>query len=557
MTIKKKQNLIFIFLYSTLFLLGIKALFHGFPDIERFFAEWMDEKLTLTYIMKFGTLNFAPTEIWHPPLYHYLTFIPIAMFYVIGKLTGLFYDKIEFVRFYFSNTHYFFFIGRTMSYIFYWLTAAMIFKIARLFYNRLVSHITTLSYLLIPRFIFDFSTTRPETLLFLNVSVFFYFFLKYYLNNKRKYLFIAAFVLGVSTATKYNALYLCSIFVPLLIFQLKNRRLYSKDFKEFLALYTTTAFFIFLGFFICDPFFVIKFNKYFYNLMMYSTVEMKHYWTGDSAIFVLTHVKELISLIYVNFFGFFILLLGSWSLLRKDKRLFIYVFFTILVYEIYFGIFLNNQAPLRYLNPLLPLAMLIFSGGINFIVTYRRKLMPFLIIFGMVLFYNYLDIWRGLSVHQTYIQEARAFIEETIPEFTTICITSVGKLPQLNMTEESYHRLIKTAPIWNIKGHELTYKDMDKQDYDSVFKKMWVQSLMKKPQYNLLRWNSNIKTEKEALAFFKRNNVKYIMGTAIPMVDNKRLVDTEMVSLLREFKPKNRKVYGDFRLYLSKTNLSR
>src|SRR3989338_5048870 len=106
----RKYSMLFIFIYCLLFLLGIKTLFHGFPDIERFFAEWMDERFTLTYIMKFGTLNFAPTQIQHPPLYHYLTFIPIAVFFAFGRLIGFFHDKVDFVRFYFNDTHYFFFI---------------------------------------------------------------------------------------------------------------------------------------------------------------------------------------------------------------------------------------------------------------------------------------------------------------------------------------------------------------------------------------------------------------------------------------------------------------
>lgn len=550
----KEYNLIFI--YTALFLLGIKTLFHGFPDIERFFAEWMDERIMLTNIMKFGTLNFAPSIIVLPPLYHYLTFIPIAIFFIFGKLIGFFQDRIDFVNFYFNNTHYFFLIGRIMSYLFYWLAAIVIFRTVRLFYSRTVAHISVLSYLLVPRLIFDFSTTRPETLLFLTGSIFFYFFLKYYLKNKRKYLFIAAFVLGAATATKYNAIYLGSIFIPFLVWQLKKKNFYYKNGKEFIVTYLAMAFFIFIGFFVCNPFFLVKFGTYFHNLAIYSAVEMKYYLTGSPTIFGLTHLQQLTSVMYANFFGLLVLVLGSWGLFKKDKKLFIFASFTILVYEVYFGIFSNNYSPLRYLNPLLPIALLIFSTGINFIITQRKEFRSVLIIFGLILSYNYFDIWQGLSFGPTYLQKARYFIEQTIPEFTTICLTSKSHLPQLNMTEESYHRLIDTAPAMrDISGHELHYKEMDnREDYDRIYSKLRIESLAKKPQYNLLRWDSSINTEEDATNFLKKYKVKYILSTDLPMISNKRLVDAGIVSLVTEFRPRNKRIYGNLRLYLYKVN---
>lgn len=555
LAIKKKYAFIFIFLYSILFLLGIKTLFHGFPDIERVFTEWMDERALLNYAMKFGTLDFRPAVfvIEHPPLYYYLIFLPIGIFYAIGRSVGLFHNNVEFVRFYFDNTHYFFLIGRVCSYVFYWLTAIVIYKIIRLRYNRIVSHITTFSYLLIPRFIIDFSTIRPETLLFLNTSLFFYFFMKYYLKHKNKYLFTAAFFLGVSTATKYNALYLGSIFIPLLFFHLKNRISDGKTYKECVAFSLKVVFWAFLGFFVCNPFFVINFAKYIYNLKVFTAVEVMYYWKGIPAIFGITHLKDISSLMYINSVGLLILFFGIWNLLKYDKKLFVYLFFSILVYEAYSTTYIRHYSPLYYLNPLLPIGILIFSSGINFIVNHKKKFMSILIIFGFFLSYNYFDIWHGLSMGKTYLQEAREFIEKNAPEFTNICITSTEKIPQLNVTKESYYRLLETESPLVIKGHELSYKGLDKEKtYFSIFRKLKAESLAKSPQYNLIRWDENIKTEQEAIAFFKKNNIKYVVGNKIPVVDNSRLSDTGLVLLEKDFSPKNKRVFGDVILYIFK-----
>lgn len=551
----KKPNLVFFLLHAFFFLTGIKVLFHGFPDIERFFAEWMDERISLTTIIKFGTLNFAPTQVFHPPLYHYLTFIPIAIFFVTGKLIGFFNDKIDFVRFYFNNTHYFFLIARAMSYIFYWVTAVVISKIIKLFYSNIVAHITVLSYLLIPRFIFDFSTTRPETLLFLNVSIFCYFFLRYYLNNQKiKYLFLAAFFLGIAVATKYNALYLLSIFGFLSVIQIINKTL---TLRQFLTVFGWTCCFIFLGFFISNPFFIIKFKTYFHNLLVYSTDEMKYYWAGyHPVVFCITHIKDLMSLMYLNFFGCLILIFGAWRLFKKDKKLFFIIMATVFVFEAYFSIFHREASPIRYLHPLLPIAALIFSAGIDFIIRHKKKLVAILAIFFGILIYNYFDIWKGLSIGKTYTQEARSFIESAIPEFTTICIASNHYLPQLNMTRESYYRLMKTAPSprgTDSQAYNLSYKPMDNEDnYDASFRELRIESLTKKPQYNIIRWDNGIKTEKDALIFIKENNIKYVVSAGACLISNKKIDDTKIAFLFKEFEPKNKRVFEGPPVFLYK-----
>ncbi len=555
----KRRNLKWVFLYASLFILGIKTLFHGFPDIERFFAEWMNEGVTLTYIMKFGTLNFAPTQIIHPPLYHYLTFIPIGIFFVIGKLLGIFQDKIEFVRFYFNNTHYFFLIGRTMAYTFYWLTGMMIFKIVRLFYSRYVAHITVFTFLLVPYFISDFSTMRLETLLFLNTSLFLYCFLKYYLDDKRtKYLCFCAFLLGVSVATKYNALILGVIFVPLLIERLVKKGLTYENFKITLALCLKIGFFVFFGFFICNPFFVIKYKTYLHNLILFDTVQTQYYDTGYwPAIFVITRIKDLSSMLYLNFFGSLIFILGCWKLLRKDRKLSLFLFLTILIFEIYFGLYHRNTSPTYFLNPLLPIILLIFAVGVDFILGFKKRLMPILVMFFLIITFKHFNILAAYSLVPTYTQEARAFIEQNIPDLTNICIASDNYLPQLNLTRKSYYHLIRTPSrkFKNDKLHPLNYKKMDYEvDNEDILRELRIESLTKKPQYNLIRWDINIRSEEEAIKFFKKNKIEYLITSNPRMIGKRKIEDTDLVYLVKTFKPNIKIIYPDVDLNLYKIN---
>jgi len=535
---------------------GTRALLHGFPDIERFFGEWADERMTLTYIMKFGTLNFAPTQIVHPPLYHYLTFIPIGIFFVIGKLLGLFSDRIDFIRFYFNNTHYFFLIGRAMSYIFYWLSALFIFKICRLFYEKNISHITTFAFLLIPRFIADFSTTRPETLLFLNSSIFLYLLLRYYLDDRNeKFLYLSALFLGVSTATKYNALFLGFVFVPLLIEQWRKQR---PDIRGLITKTFKIGLFTFLGFFICNPFFIIKFTTYFYNLYIFDTVWINYVYKGYSpSLFIITRIKDLISTLYLNLFGFIVLILGFWNLVRKDKRMAFSFLAIFLLFEIYFSLLHKSCSPTYYLNPLIAMAALIFASGVDFLLNKRRQFVLILIMFFVISFFNYYVHLRDLSARPTYLQEARAFIEKNISEFSNICIASDNNLPQLNMTRASYNHLIQTFPgvVSKDKDIDISFRPMDSdENYDSIFRELRIQSLMKKPQYNLIRWDKKISSEEEAVLFLRKHNIKYIMANGEVSVGSKKLKDLKIVTLVREYSPNNTRVYEDNNFYLYKVN---
>jgi hypothetical protein len=248
---------------------------------------------------------------------------------------------------------------------------------------------------------------------------------------------------------------------------------------------------------------------------------------------------------------------GIWNLFRKDKKLFTFICTATLLYEVYFGIYLRGYSPLRYLNPLLPMAMLVFSTGINYIITQRRRLVPVLIIFAGILLYNYFDIWQALSLGKTHIQEARAYIEKNIPDLTTICITSRNYIPQLNMTRESYYRLSEVLP--EDKKAQRPELDIDTRvNYDNSFKEFRIESLAGKPQYNIIEWDEGIKTKLDALNFLKKDNVSYIISRSALTINGKKIEDTKIASLVKKFEPRSRRiykaVYGDVDLFLYKVN---
>lgn len=551
----RRESSILIFAYISLFLIGIAALFHGLPDIERFFAEWMDEKLTLTSIMKIGALNFKPPQAFHPPLYHYLTFVPIALFYLIGKVSGLFATQLDFVRFYSYHTEYFFLIGRAMSYVFFWFSAAMIYKIIKLFYSKTVSHLSVFAFLLTPALIIDSSTTRVDTLLILSTLIFFYFFFKFYSQKyEMRYLYISAFFLGVSAASKYNAVFLLVYFVPLVYFLAKDKII--RGLSAFAALFLKLGVFFILGNFICNPFFFLNFKTYGHNLVAFQQ-ELRYYW-GDYApsVFILTHLRELASFLYLNLLGLVILFLGAVTLYKRNRRLCILLFSGMLVFEAYFSITLPNCFPLRYTYPLLGAAVIFFASGVEFILSKHTRLKILVVIFFVLIGYNYFDIWREFSSGPTQAQEARRYIESNIPALSAICIVPNQHLPQLNMTRESYWRLIQTAPVLETRGGQpINYVIIeDKHMYNDKIQEIWIESLTQYPQYDLYRWDRNIESMEQAEAFFKKNNIKYVLALTPVILGNRSLEESGGLSLLKAFKAKKARVYNAVSLLLYRVN---
>jgi hypothetical protein len=391
-------------------------------------------------------------------------------------------------------------------------------------------------------------------LLFLNTSIFTYFALRFYLNNKQsKYILSAAFFLGVSTATKYNAVFLGVIILALLY--AARQVIFKGTYKKFIMLCLKILSLAFLGFFLCDPFFIVQFKKFAYNFMLYN-LENKYYWDAP-ATFLITHAKDLGSLVYINIFGMLILLLGIFRLFKEEKSLFFPIAITILLYEAYFGIYLSQQSPLRYLNPVMPLVALVFSAGVNFILEHKKKFIPVLFIFFCILAYNFLDIWYGLSFRPTYIQEVRKFIEKTTPEFTNICIASDSFMPQLNMTRQTYLYLINTAPkAAYLLDCKIKYINMDDESrYNSVYRELRIESMTQRPQYNLIRWDTNLNTQDAAVKFLVKNKIKYIVSYGQFTINKQNAEKIEGIELVKEFKPKNRRVYGNNSLYLYRANL--
>ena len=556
----KRIHWFYFAIYTIIFLSGIFALFHGFPDIERFFPEWMDERATLTQIMQFGTLDFTPKQIIHPPLYHYLTFIPISLFFVLGKLGGIFYDKFEFVRFYFNNTEYLFFIGRLVSFVFFWLTAFVIFKIARLFHGPRIAHLTTFVFLFIPRFVFDFSTTRPETLLFLNCSLAIYLFLRFTINNNYNCLFLSAFFIGVSTATKYNAIFLGAILFLWLALNFGVLKSQEGKVKLGVILLFKLVFFIFLGFFICDPFFVLDLRKYLPQLLLLNNVEMKYHWQNIyPAKFVITHLVNLISTIYLNLFGFIILCLGAFKLFKINKRIFICLFSTILIYEIYFGILRNNYSPLYFLNPLAPLALLTISFGFAYILERKKTLIYLAIPFFIILVLNYYDLLIGLSLRPTHLQKARAYIERNIPEYSVICLANDSNIPQLSITKESYERLMQTIPVKKSGNFDLSYKELNGafEETRNKFKELRIESMTKKPQYSLLRLPSSINDLNAFYDFLRKNKISYIISCGKFNFEQMHNASRDLIILEKKFVPVNKRVYEEDGVFIYRVNFGK
>lgn len=94
--------------------LRVWGIGYGLPWLNRYFFE-TDEGAIINLAMAFGSGDLNPHSFNNPPLFMYLLFGLYGLFFVAGRLIGLFGGAADFAAFYFSHLTPFYLLGRGLS----------------------------------------------------------------------------------------------------------------------------------------------------------------------------------------------------------------------------------------------------------------------------------------------------------------------------------------------------------------------------------------------------------------------------------------------------------
>jgi 4-amino-4-deoxy-L-arabinose transferase-like glycosyltransferase len=197
-------------------------------------------------------LHNNPFPIHHyPPFFLYLNYILSFIYKEILLFLGVIHFDASFVN---ADFGYIFTLkaGRILGALCGTLQVYLVYLIGKRFYNRHVGLSSALLLAVCPPLVIEAHTFKSDVLLALLLTLMLFFVLKFTQNPEPKYILYASFFLGLSTATKYNGIFM----VLLLVFAFV-----SIKGKLNFRIFRKSLFFLFIGgvcgFFIGAPNWVV------------------------------------------------------------------------------------------------------------------------------------------------------------------------------------------------------------------------------------------------------------------------------------------------------------
>lgn len=245
-TVANTRKFLFIILISA-FILRIWGIWHGYP-----YSYYPDEAHFVKRALSFGSGDLNPHWFHKPAFFMYMLFFEYGVFFVIGKISGLWQSVGDFAVSFIKNPGPFYIIGRVTVTAFGMGVIFVTFLIAKTLFNRKSAVFSalilsvSLGHVMVAK---DIKADIPCAF-FTLLSV--YFLILYLKSGITRNIFLSAIFAGIGTATKYYSIVmLAPIFAALFC-----------DFKKYDKQYFISAskrFFLcllafYLVYFICSPY---------------------------------------------------------------------------------------------------------------------------------------------------------------------------------------------------------------------------------------------------------------------------------------------------------------
>lgn len=221
----RSKPIVFILVLASI--LRLWGIWHGYP-----FSYYPDEQHLVNRAVSFGSGDLNPHWFHKPGFLMYLLFFEYVLFFLVGKVAGIFQGVDSFAVYFFRNSWPFVIIGRITVALFGIATVYMVYRIGKRFWSKSAGLYGALFLALSYGHVFGGQDVKADV-----PCVFFTVVSMYYLIRvakegfrTRDYILSGLFA-GLGTATKYYSI----IFLPSIllvsaweIFTRKNARLFVK-----------------------------------------------------------------------------------------------------------------------------------------------------------------------------------------------------------------------------------------------------------------------------------------------------------------------------------------
>ncbi len=237
---------------ASAFVLQFVGIWYGLP------AQYhSDEPANLVSALSYGAKkSLQPTYFVYPSLYSYFLFFIYGLYFVAGKVAGLWQSAVDFGAAYFLNPTGLYWVGRFASVILGTAAVAIVYKIGARFFSK------TTGVLAAALLALSFTHTDLshwillEPLVVLLCAAALFFILRFNENPTPRLNAIAGVLAGLALSTKYNA---ALALLPLLVSIFLKYK--SEPTRFFIHFGMSAAAFV-LGFLIGTPYFVPLFSKF-------------------------------------------------------------------------------------------------------------------------------------------------------------------------------------------------------------------------------------------------------------------------------------------------------
>ena len=416
---KNRPDRLFLFIFLFALILRVWGIGFGLP-----YAIHQDEPIIVNHALAYGTGDLNPHFFIIPPLCSYILFFFYGLFFMLGKISGLWSGTQDFAHNFFVDPTYFYMIARMILGIVPGMASIyLVYKIYRDNFSRegalYAAGIVGACFLAVVNAHYAYTDNMLVMFILLSYISFFRILRKPKLSNY----VLAGIIMGLAISVKYNAAILIMPFMLGHFFALSDEGGRGKQIFFYPAIAIIAAI---IAFIVTNPFSVLDWGSFSSSIFG----KIRHGYMGwTHHLLYSLHEGVGAGILVLSFLGVVSMFL------RGDKKKFIFIFS--FPFAFYLHLVLASQRFSRYVLPLLPFiaifaAFFVFEVILPMIRNKRWKnlvmITAVIVIVPTVL--KSITADRLFSGEDTRVLSAR-WIEGNIPEGANIAVDHTAFRPAI------------------------------------------------------------------------------------------------------------------------------
>lgn len=250
--LKNKLSSYWVLFFLTIgigLILRLWGIWHSYP-----YSFYGDEIHFVKRSLSFGSGDLNPHWFHKPALYMYILFFEYGLYFVFGKIIGLWSSTDQFAISYISNPGPFYLIGRVTTAMFSMGTVVVTGMIVKNLMNRRTSIFAMLLLSLSFGLTFTSKHVKADTPCMFFTVYSLLFLVQFLKERDTKYLLLSALLAGVGTATKYYSIILILPIILCIVITMQRSLSIIQNFTRLVFLSISVMLICHLVFFMLSPY---------------------------------------------------------------------------------------------------------------------------------------------------------------------------------------------------------------------------------------------------------------------------------------------------------------